>query len=1161
MRKLYALLTWLCISLVSTPTIAQLPTTDVANFAFTVDAANNNVTFSNATVIGDLPGDRHANWSFGDGTGQRTGLHDGAQHHYSSAGTYTVCLRIYRFINNTNDSVLSAELCKTIVIESLCRANFEFRDSLAHIDPLKHLVRFWAIPFHNSNKPVTQICWSFGDGTDTCINFYPNIPPTTALSIQHTYYQQGPYNVCVKIKYLDGCVAEKCKQVFLQNIATDSCSTDFERILYSTTNDPQRVYFKALPKHNNNKKPEVICWTFGDGRDTCIKYDPGFTGTYAVPHNYKEPGTYEVCVKIQYYGGCETRKCKTIIINHPDACSAGFERVPVISTNNPLGVYFKALPKHNNNKKPIAICWTFGDGKDTCIKYEPGTSSNYAVYHLYTQPGVYNVCVKILYDGGCESKSCHDVKVGEVVTCTADFQRKPVSASANPQYASFQALTWNSQNNKPVLICWTFGDGKDTCIQYTNTFAGPYTVNHKYENPGAYEVCIKIQYAGGCEAKKCKVIEIRKPDECKIGFERAPVLTTNNPLTAIYKALPWNNNNKKPARICWTFGDGKELCVSYLENYTGSYSVSHIYAAPGLYEVCIKVLYYGGCEAKNCKPIQIGKPDSCRADFERIQTTANPSLASYFRALPWNNNNKKPSTICWSFGDGKDTCIKYGADYTGQYVVGHSYQRPGEYEVCVKIFYYGGCEAKKCKTIQFGEPDSCRADFETISAGTSPFHKYFKAIPSHNQNKKPVYICWKFGDGKDTCVQYTPAHQGAYAVGHTYSAPGQYEVCVRIVYEGGCESKKCKMVQVSEPDHCSADFERSPLQDNDRLTVGLKAIPWNSHNKKPAQICWYFGDGRDTCINYSEDYNGIYAVGHRYKEPGKYEVCIKILYYGGCEAKKCKVIEIPPVLPACSVKLFEIIPSITSLVRGFIAIPSSNPDRRPERICWYFGDGKDTCIMIDELGTLPDFIIRHTYPGPGVYKACVKILFKGGCIAYDCREVAIRGTSNVCGGYMVESLTGPRTFQFKGFSIHNPNDEAVGYHWTFGDGSSAAGKEVTHTYTQGGDFEVCLNIKTRLGCETRICKKIRVPGNNEPALHLSPMPVINIMHVKFFSTHTEQVGIKIMNAYGVVVRNYIRNVTVGNNNWDIDLSTLIPGIYSFVLQSPNQLSSVLFIKQ
>jgi hypothetical protein len=287
---------------------------------------------------------------------------------------------------------------------------------------------------------------------------------------------------------------------------------------------------------------------------------------------------------------------------------------------------------------------------------------------------------------------------------------------------------------------------------------------------------------------------------------------------------------------------------------------------------------------------------------------------------------------------------------------------------------------------------------------------------------------------------------------------------------------------------------------------------------------------------------------------------VNILYAGGCEARKCKLVVVPPPQATCSVNLFEITPSITSLVRGFLAVPHTEPTRRPERICWYFGDGEDTCIMIDPSQPLPDLTIRHTYPGPGVYRACVKIRFEGGCIAESCREVVIRPASDLCGGYMTDSLIAPRTFKFKGFSIHNPNDEVLSYRWSFGDGTSALGREVTHTYSQGGDYRVCLTIKTRLGCETNICKTVRVPGNNQPALVLTPNPVVNELHAQFFSTHTEQVNIRIMNGFGVQVRAYTRNATVGPNTWGFDLATLMPGIYTFIVQSPNQLASAIFIK-
>jgi hypothetical protein len=54
---------------------------------------------------------------------------------------------------------------------------------------------------------------------------------------------------------------------------------------------------------------------------------------------------------------------KTLTIVRPDECRADFERLPLSTTNSPLNVHFKALPWHNNDKKPKTICWTFGDGR------------------------------------------------------------------------------------------------------------------------------------------------------------------------------------------------------------------------------------------------------------------------------------------------------------------------------------------------------------------------------------------------------------------------------------------------------------------------------------------------------------------------------------------------------------------------------------------------------------------------------------------------------------------------------------------------------------------------------------------------------------------------------------------------------------------------------
>ncbi len=649
-------------------------------------------------------------------------------------------------------------------------------------------------------------------------------------------------------------------------------------------------------------------------------------------------------------------------------------------------------------------------------------------------------------------------------------------------------------------------------------------------------------------------------DSCRADFERVSS-TTINLLTAGFRALPWNSTDKRPEQICWNFGDNHDTCIKYDPALSNDYFVAHTYEHSGIYNVCLKILYQGGCQAYNCKLLQIGEPDSCSIKFETLNSTAS-LLGKYFVAQPWHNHNKKPILVCWNFGDSHDTCIQYSTSYTGPYAVFHLYSHSDNYNVCVKILYDGGCESHYCRVVQAGElKDSCSANFEAGLISSTPLGRHFTAIPWNNNNKKPVYICWNFGDNHDTCIQYSNTDPGPYSVNHTYRAKGQYEVCVRIVYDGGCEAKKCRVIQIGEPDSCRADFERIPVSAaNDASRVYYRALTWNNHEKKPARICWNFGDGKDTCISYPENYTGAYTVGHHYNHSGFYEVCVRINYYGGCEAKKCRVVNIFLYnTDTCRIHLYEIVPSVTSLTRGFYFVSSN--DKRPARICWNFGDGTDSCVTVEPNATEIPHAIRHTYPAPGVYRACVKVLFMNGCSASDCHEVVIRSFTDLCGGYYTDSLIDPHTYVFKGYSIHKPDDDVVSYRWTFGDGASGDGEKVSHTYNVAGVYRVCLLIKTEKGCETRICNDVRVAGPTQSILQLAPNPVINILHAVFYSTHNETVKIKIINSNGVVVREYTRSAVIGLNTWEFDVSALLPGVYSFVVQSSYQFASGIFFKQ
>ena len=70
-------------------------TTAIASFSFTIQPSFK-VSFTNTSQVPDSAG-RRAVWLFGDGTKAQTLALLGTEHQYAGAGTYTVCLKIYRY--------------------------------------------------------------------------------------------------------------------------------------------------------------------------------------------------------------------------------------------------------------------------------------------------------------------------------------------------------------------------------------------------------------------------------------------------------------------------------------------------------------------------------------------------------------------------------------------------------------------------------------------------------------------------------------------------------------------------------------------------------------------------------------------------------------------------------------------------------------------------------------------------------------------------------------------------------------------------------------------------------------------------------------------------------------------------------------------------------
>lgn len=519
----------------------------------------------------------------------------------------------------------------------------------------------------------------------------------------------------------------------------------------------------------------------------------------------------------------------------------------------------------------------------------------------------------------------------------------------------------------------------------------------------------------------------------------------------------------------------------------------------------------------------------------------------------------------WIFGDGNQQITAPLANTE------HRYANARTYTVCLKIYKYtvnhdSVVTADICKTVTLAAAvDRCEAGFEHAAAANSLLTQVFVAKPGHNNSKRPELICWNFGDQHDTCIHYNPAQTYNYAVYHTYRERGLYKVCVTIKYQGGCQASYCNEVQLGRTDSCTVGY-RTEAADNSPLVRYFIAQPWNSLGKKPLRVCWKFGDGKDSCIQYNTSAPASYVVRHEYAHSGKYEACVSVLFDGGCEAHFCKVETVgeppAPQPDTCFVELQEATTRTSNFERKFYA--GLTPGKVPLKICWRFGDGRDSCVSLSHPPTDGQLTMTHIYPAPGRYEVCAQVWYDGGCTAHKCRVVEISSTSsNICGGFMTDSLVDPKTVVFKGFGIQNANDHVISWQWSFGDGMGGSTQQIQHSYVNKGQYEVCLAIRTDRGCQTKICKLLDLQSTDgtNARLVLSPNPVGAILHAVFYSSQEQDVNIFIYNANGVLVKTFKKHASAGANNWEFETSGLTSGVYSMVVQSGNQVASAVFFKQ
>lgn len=374
-------------------------------------------------------------------------------------------------------------------------------------------------------NPITNWQWNFGDSTDQSYTQPP---------FSHTYRKDGWYDVTLLVTDSAGCTNSITKQKFVGISDLKAAWQATDRICPNA-----RITFT---NQTTGLYPFTTLWNFGD-KDTSTAFKP--------THIYTDTGLYTVSMIVADTVGCVDTLVQEDYV-HVAKAIASFE------PNNQAS-YCLPFDAHFTNTSYFANSYLWDLGTGTSTQKNP---SNY-----YSQPGTYNIKLKVTGPGGCQDSTSQTIQVFNSSDAQITYSN---TVGCSPVMVSFSAFTKMYGH-----FIWDFGDGNiiDTSSN---------VIDHMYPTYGSFVPKIILMEPSGCVVPVTGIdtIQVKGVDVnfsidkyllCDSGYVFSSDSTTYNDPIVSYN---------------WNFGDGT---ISHQQQ------PAHNYTSPGIYPVSLNVQTQAGC--------------------------------------------------------------------------------------------------------------------------------------------------------------------------------------------------------------------------------------------------------------------------------------------------------------------------------------------------------------------------------------------------------------------------------------------------------------------------------------------------------------------------------------------------------------------------------------
>lgn len=389
----------------------------------------------------------------------------------------------------------------------------------------------------------------------------------------------------------------------------------------------------------------------------------------------------------------------------------------------------------------------------------------------------------------------------------------------------------------------------------------------------------------------------------------------------------------------------------------------------------------------------------------------------------------------WDLGNGKT--VKAQEPGTITYLSNPTYGDT-TYTVQLKAF-------STCDTITISQQILVKSKPKALftpsaTTGCSPM----KVVFSNTSLGKSNSYIWDFGDG--TKVPAATAD----TISHVFITGVRDTFHVQLIAMNACGNDTMTYAVVVAPNNIRLDFA---INGTEQSGCTPHTVHFINNTKGATSFTWNFGDNTVTHTTKNID-----TLTHSYLTPGTYTVTL--FATNGCsDTTTTETVTVYPTPHAAFTAN-----QYTACLGDQIRLTNASTDANS--YLWQFGDGA--------VSTLENPV--HAFKAPGVYTVTLSTIRVNdpGSTCTDTARVQVTVVSSMPGQFDVSdsvSNCAPFTVTFT-----NRNTPSVTAIWDLGDGTTATGDIVNHTYTKGGNYIVKLTVTVPGGCTYITTKTIRVLG-------------------------------------------------------------------------------------